>query len=301
MRVFITGAAGFVGRQLAPRLAAEGHAVLGTDVEVDITDRDALATTLRAARPDAIVHLAAQSSVAASWRDPASCFRVNFLGTKLVLECVRELAPKARVLLIGSADQYGTSQSGARPCDETQPLRPVSPYARTKAAAEQLGSLAARRGLDVVRIRAFNHTGPGQAEHFVASSFARQVAEIEAGLQPAVMRVGNLDSVRDFLDVRDVLDAYVALLDPTVPADVYNVASEEAVSIRRILALLLDLAKIRPEVETDPERMRPTDQLVGDATRLRNATGWSPQISLSETLRSLLDDWRGRLATAAPH
>ena len=180
------------------------------------------------------------------------------------------------------------------PFDESTPLRPRSPYARTKAAAEALGEAAARDGLDVVRVRAFNHTGAGQADAFVVSSFARQVAAIRARRQAPVMRVGNLESVRDFLHVDDVLDAYRALLDPSVPADVYNVAGGVATSIQTLLDRLIELASIAPTIETDPERFRPTDWLVGDATRLRKATGWQPRIPFEAILRELYEDWLER-------
>ncbi len=291
MRVFVTGASGFVGRVLTPRLEDAGHQAIGADREVDITDSAALERALRVHQPDAIVHLAAMSSVATSWRQPAECFRLNFVGTRTLLRGVEAICPAARVLLIGSADQYATTSAGSRGIDEQTPLRPRSPYARSKAAAELLGQSAAARGLDVVRIRAFSHTGPGQSDHFVVSSFARQVADIRRGRQDPVLRVGNLESVRDFLHVQDVLDAYLALLDPELPADVYNVASEHAVSIQQVLDQLIAMAEISPNIETDPERWRPTDRLVGDASKLRALTGWKPRISLEAILRELYEGW----------
>ncbi|MGH0034688.1 MAG: GDP-mannose 4,6-dehydratase [Myxococcota bacterium] len=306
MRVFVTGSSGFVGRRLVARLAESGHAMLGADREHDVTRPDDLVHVLADTRPDAVLHLAARSSVAESLRDPLGCYRVNFLGTSHLLAAAAAEAPRARVVLVGSGDQYGPAAAGAAPYRESDPLDPRSPYARTKAAAEWLGTRAAGRGQDVVRVRAFNHTGAGQTERFVASSFARQVAEIDLGLREAHLRVGNLESVRDFLDVDDVIDAYLALLDPGVPAGVYNVASGRGVAVGEILETLLDLAGVRAEVEVDPERFRPTDALVGDASRLREATGWSPRIPLRRTLASLLDDWRARLSrdarspTAAP-
>ena len=291
MRIFVTGASGFVGRVLTPRLEVAGHQVIGADREVDVTDSAALTGALRVHRPDAIVHLAAMSSVALSWAQPEECFRLNFLGTRTLLRAVEAICPSARVLLIGSADQYAPTAAGSRGIDEQTPLRPQSPYARSKAAAELLGQSAAARGLDVVRIRAFNHTGPGQPDHFVVSSFARQVADIRRGRQDPVLRVGNLESVRDFLHVQDVLDAYLALLDSTVPAEVYNVASEQAVSIQEVLDRLIAMAGIHPSIETDPDRWRPTDWLVGDASKLRAATGWKPRICLETILRELYENW----------
>lgn len=294
MRIFVTGASGFVGQKLMPRLSAAGHEAIGADREVDVSDSTQIARALSEHAPDAVVHLAAMSSVAQSWKDPATCYRLNFLGTRCLLRAVEAEIPEARVLLIGSADQYVASAAQARPLAETTPLRPRSPYARTKAAGELLGREAARRGLDVVCIRAFNHTGAGQPDHFVASSFARQVAAIRLGRAAPLMRVGNLDSVRDFLHVDDVLRAYLALLDPGVAAGVYNVASEQGTPIREVLDRLFEIAEIEAAVEVDPERWRDTDWLVGDASKLRAATGWRPEIELDEILRELFADWLER-------
>lgn len=296
MRALVTGAAGFVGRRLVPRLESAGWDVVACDLEVDITDPSAVDAVLLRTTPDAIVHLAAVSSVAVSLRDPASCFRANYLGTRYLLAAIAERCPDARLLLIGSSDQYDLSEPGAPASRESDPLQPRSPYARSKAAAEQLGAAAARSGMDVVRTRSFNHTGPGQSDAFVASSFARQVAEIAREQRDPVIRVGNLESVRDFLDVKDVIEAYVALLDPAVPADVYNVASGQGVTLRSLLETLIELGGIDPRIQTEPARMRPTDWVVGDASRLRAATSWEPHIPLRETLAELLQDWGKRLA-----
>jgi GDP-4-dehydro-6-deoxy-D-mannose reductase len=297
MRVFVTGASGFVGRRLVPRLLDAGHTVRGTDRELDVTRPEALASALADWPPDAVIHLAALSSVAVSWREPELCYRINFLGARHLLEAVRGHCPRARVLLIGSADQYAATRPRARPFDESMPLRPRSPYARAKAAAELLGQRHAAEGLDVVRVRAFNHTGAGQSDDFVVSSFARQLAEIRRGEREPRMRVGNLDSVRDFLHVDDVIRAYLALLDPAVPADVYNVASERAASIRDVLEGLASIAGITPEVEVDPERWRETDWLVGDASRLRHATRWQPRVALETILQELFDHWLSQAAS----
>ena len=294
MRIFVTGAGGFVGRRLLPMLESEGHVVSGADREVDVTESASISKAIAEAEPDDIIHLAAMSSVAESWRRPGECFRLNFIGTRTLLRAVESEAPTARVLLIGSADQYSPTTEPGQPLDESTPLSPRSPYARSKAAGEQLGFEATKRGLDVVRVRAFNHTGAAQADAFVVSSFARQVAAIKAGRQEPVMRVGNLESVRDFLHVEDVLRAYAALLAPEVPADVYNVASGNSTPIQEVLDRLIALAGIEARVEQDPERFRPTDWLVGDATRLRDTTGWSPRIEFDALLRELYEDWLER-------
>jgi len=298
VRALVTGASGFVGRHLVARLRAEGHDVVGIDRELDVTDAAALAPFVARLRPERIVHLAAVSSVAASQEDPALAYRVNYLGAHTLLEAVAAHAPRARVLLIGSGECYGSAPPGAPPFTEASPLRPRSAYARTKAAADLLGLSYAERGFDVVRVRPFNHTGAGQSDAFVASSFARQLIEIERGRRPGVLQVGNLESVRDFLDVADVVAAYALLCAPEVPAGAYNVASGRGVSAGELLEQLCALAKLRPRVEVDPARLRPSDCSVGDATRLRAATGWAPHVALETTLASLLAHWRAELSAA---
>jgi GDP-4-dehydro-6-deoxy-D-mannose reductase len=299
MRVYVTGAGGFVGSRLIPALEAAGHEVTAADREVDVTLEASVAAAFEAAQPDAVIHLAAQSSVAQSLRDPGSAWRVNYLGTRAVLRALAAAASHARLLVVGSADQYSPSGPGSKPFDETMPLRPRSPYARSKAAAEQLARLAVRDGLDVVCVRAFNHTGPGQTDRFVVPDFAHQVASIAAGRREPLMRVGNLESVRDFLDVRDVVDAYLRLLDRDVPADVYNVASGRGQRIADILARLCERAGVEPVIEADPARHRPTDWLVGDARKLQAATGWRHAYPFETTLDEVLDDWRRRVADGA--
>lgn len=298
MRVFITGAAGFVGQRLRSRLEAEGARVTGADLELDVVNTVRVSGAIAAARPDAIIHLAAISFVPQAEANPAAVYRVNFLGARSVLEALRAVAPKARLLLVGSGHVYGAAEPGAPPFDENAPLRPDSLYAWSKAAADLLGRVYAEQGLDVVRVRPFNHTGRGRPDQFVESSFARQVAEIEAGLRPPRIEVGNLEAVRDFLDVEDVVDAYARLLDPSVPADVYNVASGKGTSIQQILDTLLAESTIRAEVAIDPERWRPANTSVGSAQRIEKATGWAPTVPFRETLRRLLDGWRETVRAA---
>lgn len=300
MRVMVTGASGFVGRRLLPRLARAGHDAVGIDREVEIQDARALAARIAAIRPEAVIHLAALSSVAHSLRTPDACYRVNFLGTRALLTSVAAEAPGARILLVGSADAYSATSPRAEALTEATPLRPRSPYARSKAAAELLGRLALARGLDVVCVRAFNHTGAGQSDQFVVSSFARQLAAIASGRAEPLLRVGNLDSVRDFLHVDDVIEAYLGLLDRNVAADVYQVAGGIGISIRSVLDALIGIAGIAPRIEIDAERWRPTDWLVGDATRLHRATGWQPRIAIDTLLREVYRDWRVRDAPGSP-
>lgn len=295
MRVLVTGARGFVGARLVARLASEGDEVVGVDRETDVRDGGALSGAVSAARPEAVAHLAAISFVPESQAEPAESFRVNFLGTRNLLEAVLREAPGARVLVVGSGAVYGSAAPGAPAFDEQAPLRPRSPYAWTKAAADRLAAHYAGLGLAVVRVRPFNHTGPGRPDHFVESSFARQLAARERGLEDGPLRVGNLDAVRDFLDVADVVDAYLRLLRGEAASGVYNVASGHGRAVGDVLAALVALSTAKPETEIDPARWRPTDVSIGDATALRAATGWAPQVPLEQSLAALLDDWRARL------
>lgn len=318
-RIWVTGAGGFVGGHLLPRLRAAGAEVIPTDHDVDVRQPAPVAAALRRVRPDAVVHLAALSSVAASVHEARATWEVNYLGARNLLAAAADHVARAdraapgeacRVLLVGSGAVYGSTAPGAPAFDEAAPLRPGSPYARAKACADLLGAryaATAGPGLAVVRVRPFNHTGPGQADAFVASSFARQIAEIEAGRREPVLRVGNLESVRDFLPVEDVVDAYLRLLDPGVPPAVYNVASGRGLRIGDLLDRLRAHARqsrprveIRIEVEVDPQRWREADVAVGSAERLRKATRWQPgpPRALDDSLARLLDFWRGREAPA---
>lgn len=298
MHVLITGAGGFVGNHLVPRLVANDWTVTSYDLDLDVVDRDAVQSVFERDRPDAVIHLAAQSSVSVSRDQPSLTHRVNYLGTLSVLRAALNCPSRPRVILAGSADQYGTAEPGSAPFDEDAPIRPRSAYGRSKAEADQLAATYAAAGLEVVRVRAFNHTGPGQTPTFVISSFARQIAEVERGLREPVMRVGNLGSVRDIIDVRDVIEAYVQLLDRNVAADAYNIAGGVGHKVGDLLELLLGLATHRPAILQSPEHWRPTDFSVGNFSRLHEATGWSPQISIETTLASVLDYWRARLTAS---
>jgi GDP-4-dehydro-6-deoxy-D-mannose reductase len=295
VRVWVSGARGFVGSWLVPRLQRDGHTVVAAGRDVDVRDARAVEAAIGAARPDAIVHLAALASVAASFDADEDTARVNYAGTLHVLRAAARHAPAARVLVISSGEVYGGTALPV-PLDESAPLAPGTPYARTKAAADLAAADFAARGLDVVRARPFNHTGPGQRDLYVAASFARQVAEIEAGRREALLRVGNLDAVRDFLDVADVAEAYVRLLDRAIPADAYNVASGVGRPIRGVLDALLARSAARPRIEVDTARWRPANAAVGDATRLANATGWKPAVPFETTIARLLDHWRERIS-----
>ena len=316
MRILITGVSGFVGGHLAEFLAAEapGDQLFGlvkphgavredelaglTTLEADLDDAAAVAGAVRAARPERVVHLAGQSSVQHSWTDPGATLRTNVLGLVNLVEALLQHRLAPRLLVVGSADEYGLVDAADLPICEEQPLRPRSPYAVSKAAQGLLArEYAGQAGLFVVCTRTFPHTGPRRGEAFAESSFARQLAEIELSRREPVLHVGNLDAVRDFSDVRDVVRAYWGLLERGVSGQAYNVCSGSGVRIRDLLQRLIELSGLRVEVRVDPERLRPADipALVGDPARLRQATGWQPRHPLDQTLRDLLQYWRERV------
>jgi GDP-4-dehydro-6-deoxy-D-mannose reductase len=327
VRVLVTGAHGFVGGHLLELLRGEHPEVevfalvrprggapgprpgRATILEADVDDAAAMTAAVATARPDRIVHLAGQSSVHHSWIDPGATLRTNVQGIVHLMEAVRTERLRPRVLVVGSADEYGIVENASIPVRETTPLRPVSPYAVSKVAQGLLAlQYAEPDGPHVLRTRTFPHTGPGRGEAFAESSFARQIAEISAGRRAPVLSVGNLDAVRDFTDVRDVVRAYWALLEretpgPTAGPDaVFNVCSGRGVRLRDLLDRLVALAGVKVEIRQDPGRLRPSDipVLVGDPSRLRAATGWEPHITLERTLGDLLEDWRTRVTTRSP-
>ena len=286
----MTGGAGFVGHWMLRHLEAEGDTAIELDPGVDVTDRPALTRAVAAARPDAVCHLAAQASVGGSWDDGGRTFEVNALGTLHLLDAAGACDRPPRVLLVSSAEVYGRVEPGDLPVGEDHPLRPASPYAASKAAAEMVALQAwLGRKLPVVRARPFNHTGPGQRPDFVVPSLARQVAAAIAG-GAGELRVGNLAARRDITDVRDVVRAYRLLLQGGEPGEVYNVCSGRSVGIDEVARRLLALAGTEMAMVVDPERFRPVDlpELRGDPARLRRATGWEPAIDLDTTLADVL-------------
>lgn len=290
--VLITGADGFVGAHLRALLGDSAIAA-----EVDVLDREAVCHAVRSARPRRVVHLAAESSVASSWQDPPATWLVNVVGTVNVLEVVREEQPGARVLFASTGEVYGRTDQ--LPTPESAPLSPLSPYAATKAAAEIACSQSARGGLDVVIARAFNTEGPGRDERFALGSWAHQIARLEeAG--GGVLAVGDLSAERDISDVRDVCGAYTLMLDEAVEAGTYNVASGRGVPMSEVIELFISLARCPVEVEQRDDRVRPVEipRMVGDASRLRAATGWEPEIPLEETIADMLQAVRATPSVA---
>lgn len=315
--VLITGAGGFVGRHLAAALTTDGTAWLGLERPQAAVD-GFVAHDLGSGQADAprrladlmvehgttqVVHLAGQSSAGASFADPVGTLRANLHGTVELLEALRLLqaddAAVPTTLAVGSAEEYGAAASQDRPCREDDPILPISPYGTSKAAATLLCVQYQRSfGLPVMAVRAFSHTGPGHDQRFVFPSFAAQIAAIEAGKADPVLHVGNLSPDRDFSDVRDVVRAYRALLASGQPGQVYNVCSGSSLTIQDGLDILLGLSSASVRVQPDPARMRPVDipRLVGDPSRLIEATGWSTGVDFSETLRGLLEAARRNLS-----
>ncbi len=297
MHALITGSSGFVGKWLAAHLREMGDEPVALGAGVDVGDAPAVRSAVNDARPDVIYHLAGFSSVGGSWDDPGEVFRVNALGTLRVLEAAASCKPTPAVLVVSSSEVYGTVAENDLPISEDSPLRPVTPYAASKVAAEFLGLQAfLGRGVPVMIVRAFNHVGPGQSRGFVVSALASRVIEAQVA-HTKVIRVGNLSARRDFTDVRDVVRAYRMLMTGGVPGEVYNVCSGRDVAISSILRRLCEIAGIDLEVEVDPQLARPVDipVLRGDGSRLASATGWVPEISLDDTLSAVLGDWREKL------
>ncbi len=310
--VLITGAAGFAGRHLLAHLRAsapDGRLVawtrqgLHTDSvdnvewqQVDVTVRGGVANRIKDTRPVAVVHLAGSPHVGQSWRDAWEPLKTNVIGTHHLLDAIRAHQPRCRVLVVTSAMIYKPS---GEPLDEDSPVGPVSPYGFSKLAQDQLALNAALQdGLDVVVARPFNHVGPGQDPSFFLSSFAKQIALIEAGLAPPEIQVGNLDAERDLTDVRDVVDAYVRLLAAGEAGRAYNVCSGQTHRVGDLLDRLLALAHVPVRRVVDPARLRPNDvpRLVGNNERLRKELGWRPQRGMEVTLADTLDHWRAEVA-----
>ncbi len=315
MRVLITGITGFAGSHLADMLLEEHPEVeiFGTYrwrsrreniqhiegrvelVEADLRDYTSMQNALETSRPDAIFHLAAQSFVPSSWTAPNETLTTNIAGQTNIFEAIRTLGIDPVVQIACSSEEYGLVLPHETPIKESNPLRPLSPYAVSKVAQDMLGyQYHQSYGIKAIRTRGFNHTGPRRGDVFVTSNFARQLARIEAGLQDPVIRVGNLDAIRDFTDVRDTVRAYWLAVQHATPGEVYNIARGEGISIKDLLQSLIDLSTADVTVETDPARLRPSDVeiLIGDSSKFREETGWEPQVPFEKTLSDTLDYWR---------
>jgi GDP-4-dehydro-6-deoxy-D-mannose reductase len=298
VRAFITGGGGFVGKWLSDHLRAQGDDVVVVDLEVDVTDPQAIGPALAAAHPDAVYHLAALAHVGDSWDAPGPVLAVNVLGTAEVLAAARRVASHPTVLVVSSAEVYGVVGEEQLPLTETAPVCPSSPYAASKAAAEAVALQAWRGyGQPVMVVRPFNHIGPGQSPAFAVAALASRIVQAERNGSPT-LAVGTLTTRRDFTDVRDVVRAYRLLVERGEPGSTYNICSGVDVSMAEIAERLLAAAGTSLELVTDPTLVRPVDTpaLRGDPTRLRMATSWRPEIALDATLHDVLDYWRRQVA-----
>jgi GDP-4-dehydro-6-deoxy-D-mannose reductase len=322
VRILITGVAGFVGSHLLQHLLNEtpDAEIHGTIMEhshrpdvpqlichaLNLKDERGLTDLIEQVRPTQIYHLAAQASPKASFKNPWDTLENNIQTQVNILQACLTTQIQPRILIISSAEIYGLVPPEMLPATEDCPLQPRNPYAVSKIAQDMLGlQYFISHHLPILRVRPFNHIGPGQSEGFVAVDFAIQIARIEAGLQPPVMAVGNLAAQRDFMDVRDVVRAYRLVMEQGTPGDVYNVASGKTYSVQALLDTLLNYSTAKIDIQTDPARMLPADVPIiqGDASRLRQATGWQPTIPFEQSLLDVLNDCRERVArtSAANH
>jgi len=319
MRALITGITGFAGSHLAEFLLAEHPdvEVFGTYrwrsrmenieqvrskvklLETDLRDYTSMYNALDRSRPDFVFHLAAQSFVPSSWSAPNETLTTNVSGQTNLFEAIRALKLDPVVQIACSSEEYGLVLPNEVPIKETNPLRPLSPYAVSKVAQDYLGyQYFQSYGLKAIRTRGFNHTGPRRGQVFVTSNFCSQVAAIELGMQEPVIRVGNLEAIRDFTDVRDMVRAYWLAVNHGKPGEVYNIATGHGIHIRELLDRIIALASVKVAIEVDPDRLRPSDVeiLIGDSSKFRADTGWEPRIPFEQTLGDLLDYWRRTLA-----
>lgn len=316
MRVLITGITGFAGSHLADYCLERGDVdVYGiirwrsrTEniehldgkiklLECDLRDATSTRHMIEEIAPEYIFHLAAQSYVPTSWHAPTESLTTNVIGQLNLFEAVRKLDLKCRIQIAGSSEEYGMVYEDELPIKESNPFRPLSPYAVSKVGQDMLGyQYFMSYKMDIVRTRGFNHTGPRRGSVFVVSDFAKQIVDIEAGRKDPVLLVGNLDASRDFSDVRDVVRAYFLALEKGKAGEAYNICSGKAYTIREVLDMLLALTDAKIEVKQDPTRLRPSDvpRLLGDSSKFRNDTGWKPEIPFETTLKDILEYWRQR-------
>lgn len=289
MRVLVTGAAGFVGGWLVRHLAAEGDEVVALDPTVDLRDRARVVDALHGARVDACVHLAALSHVGESWRDPERYYVNNVVGTANLVTALVGVAPAPRLLMVSSSEVYGPVGPREGPLAEDQPVRPVSPYAASKAAAELVAlQRHYAKQLDVIVARPFNHTGPGQAPHFVVPGLLARMMEAKRTGATSI-KVGNLTVRRDFLDVRDVVRAYRLLLVSGVSGETYNICRGHTIALRELVDLMAEVVGVEVALEVDPELLRPGDphSIPGSNAKLQAATGFAPHLELRTTIEDM--------------
>lgn len=312
MKALIIGGAGFVGSYLIHQLHQEQqmevvvtkmpHEVIEEPhtkvLDLNVLNREDIMVLLEAEKPDYIFHLAAQSSVSVSWKNPALTIDVNIKGSVNMLDAVRTMKGQPRVLLIGSGEEYGRILPGETPVTEDNKLRPGNIYAATKSCQNMIGQIYAQAyDMDIMMVRAFNHIGPNQAPLFVVADFCRQVALIEQGVQESVINVGNLSAKRDFTDVRDVVKAYVMLMEAGKSGETYNVGRGYAITIESLLQMILQQSSKSIEIKVAKEKLRPIDvpEIAADITKIQQCTGWKPEISLEQTIEETIQYWRRKV------
>ncbi len=304
MRCLVTGSTGFVGSYLISTLQNQGYEVFGTGrremvchypyKSAELTKYEEFKALLEWSRPEWIFHVAGQPNPAVSFRDPHATWATNFNATQILFDLVWELKLSCRILYLSTGLVYGDANNTGLPFDESDPLKPASPYASSKAAAEMLAYQSTRfPGLDVVRVRPFNQIGPNQSTDYAIPNFARQIAAIKKGAQPPILRTGNLNSIRDFTDVRDMCEAYIKLLKFGKTGEVYNAASGQTYLMRDILHRLIDMAQIQVEIVEmmDPSRRNDVALSSGSIRKISETTGWIPQIPIDQTLSDILKSW----------
>lgn len=315
-KALITGITGFVGSHLAELLLSKNYEVYGIArwrsstenidhiksklriVEADLNDAHSFYNMIQEIKPEEIYHLAAQSFVPVSWITPSDTIQTNVIGTVNLFEAVRKAGIDPKIQVACSSEEYGLVKPDEVPIKETNPLRPLSPYGVSKVAQDMLSfQYFQSYGIKIVVTRGFNHTGPRRGDVFVCSNFAKQVVEIENGMKEPVINTGNLDAVRDFTDVRDMVKGYYLALKKGIAGDRYNICSEKGYKIKELLDMFLKMSDVSIKIEKDPERMRPSDVpiLVGDSSKFRKQTGWKPEIPFETTLKDLLEYWRKKL------
>jgi GDP-4-dehydro-6-deoxy-D-mannose reductase len=313
MKALITGISGFAGSHLAEFLIEKGYEVFGTFFDkstfsnlngfvnkiklyrCDIRNYDALKNVIEDVKPNEIYHLAAISFVPTSLKEPKLTFDTNLYGTLNLYQAVIDLEMNPIILFVGSADEYGIVNENDLPIKEECLLKPMNPYSISKTSADFLSFFYFKNySLNIIRVRPFNHIGPKQSPEFVASDFAKQIAEIEKSLKKPIIQVGNLEAKKDFTDVRDMVRGYWLALDKGEPGKVYNICSERAIQIKGLLNHLLELSSSKVEIMKDPKRMRPSNNriLQGDSSKFRRRSGWKPEIPLEKTLKDILEYWR---------
>ncbi|WNB92509.1 GDP-mannose 4,6-dehydratase [Bacillus sp. NEB1478] len=309
MKVLVTGGSGFVGEHLVTKLLKRNHEVIVgyrtkylndsfNSIRIDITSKDSIKKALQKIKPDVIFHLAAQSSVPNSWKYPAETVNTNTIGTINLVQMVGEVVPDSKIITVGSSEEYGLSAMHNEIINESVICNPQNPYASSKMLGCQIAfQFAKKENLKLIHLRPFNHFGPGQKKGFVVSDFASQIAEIEAGLIEPEINVGDLSSFRDFTDVRDIVEAYVLLIESDIESGIFNISSGIPIEIKSILNILISLSNKKIKIKKDEKKIRPSNikKFAGDSSKLKIQTGWSQKYNLNESLEDTLNWWRSQV------